>query len=164
MSRRAWCLGGVSVVYCVHSGVVLLAPYLSGQPSAELLLAWCGLRVWTLARVCRVSIRCALACLLRDLMAFPWELKLRRSLWSVHAGVCVCTHVLVFWERGWLLWLLDTLAGEKQCQQSAGKGGLSVSRLGSQRWCCAVYRRWIMLRRRGEKWCPPGSFGWLRFK
>ena len=73
----------------------------------------------------------------RDLMLFPLELKLYRTLWSVdmvHAGVCA----------GFLDKRLTALALRLTCLQKAVAeecrgAGLGVMRLGSQDWCCTVY-------------------------
>lgn len=69
----------------------------------------------------------------RDLILFPPELKICRSLWIVdvvHMGVCAG----LLWEEPTELFIRQV------CLTKAGhKGiGLGVNRLGSQCWCCDV--------------------------
>ena len=71
-------------------------------------------------------------------MLFPLELKLCRTLWSIHmVHVGVCAGLL---GDGPVALGLMHLAQEKQYKQSTGCcGELGVDRLGSQGWGCTVY-------------------------
>ena len=96
--------------------------------------------VRTLARVWGVSTRCALACLLRDLILFPLELKCCRTLWPEVA--CAGFYAGLLGEGPTALVLRPTCL-RKAVPAKHRVVGLGVSSLGSQCWQSAAYCKWL---------------------
>lgn len=143
---------------CVYSAVVvwLLCPL--GQSSAEALLAWSGQCLDLGQNVASFYYVCSKLLVKWDLVLFPLELKLCRTVVSrsgACAGLCWFSG-----GRGPLHWSLGNTYLKKAVPAEHRGMGPTVSRLGIQCWCCAVYWNWFMLRGRGRKWCQPIPFPW----